>query len=170
MTVDYNDTAFGKIRSYTWAKLTEAGILSEYDYIADGFIEPLLPIIPVQQVPEFNNLVGDKPYIIYDYDLVSYSDDWFVCQETISFTIVSSNFSKIIQISQLLIDLYRRMDESARDLNIWQGANTNFKFFTFTLKDASSPTPFEEEGGRQMSQINITYKYSRILDASGRFK
>lgn len=169
MTVDYTSTAFGQIRNYTWDKLKTAGILDYNDYIADGFIEPLVPIIPVQQVPEFNNLVGNSPYIIYDYDTSSYSDEWWICEETIKFYVVSNDFSKIIQISQFLIDVFRRMDTSASELNAWQGDSGNFKFYTFSLVNASSPAPQDEEGGRVMSEIQISYKYSRFLDSNGNF-
>lgn len=169
MTVDYTLTAFSQIRNYTWEKLQDAKILDSNNYIADGFIEPLVPIIPVQQVPEFNNLVGNSAYLIYDYDTSSYSDEWWVCEETIKFNVVSNEFSKIIQISQFLIDLFRRMDSSAVDLNTWQGSNAKFKFFSFTLLGASSPSPSDEEGGRVMSEIQISYKYSRVLDSDGRF-
>lgn len=167
---NYADTAFGTIRLFLWDKLKEAGILSANDYIADGFIIPLVPIIPVQQVPEFNSLVGDKPYIIYDYDINSYDEQWWICEEKLVFTIVSSSFEKIVEITQFMVDLFRRMDESAKTLTEWQDLSTSkFKFFTFILSGAQSPTPYEEEGGRQMGEVSITYKYSRELDENNRF-
>ena len=166
---DYKDTAFGAIRSFMWEALQTASILDPNDYIADGFIEPLVPIIPVQQVPEFNNLVGNSPYIIYSYDTMSYSDEWWICEESITFNIVSNEFSKIIEISQFLIDLFRRMDSTAVDINAWQLSTSKFRFYTFSLANASSPVPYVEEGGRVMSQVEISYKYSRVLDSNGRF-
>ena len=170
MTVDYSETAFSRVRTFVWDKLQEAGLLNSYDYLADGFIEPLVPIIPIQQVPEFNNLIGNKTYLIYDYDVKPYdTDSWWICEETIVFTVVSNNFNSIVSITQFLVDLFRRMDDSATDLNLYNGSNSNFKFFSFVLNSASSPTPFEEEGGRQMAEIDISYKYSRVLDNNGRF-
>lgn len=166
---DYKDTAFGAIRSFMWEKLQDYSILDSNDYIADGFIEPLIPIIPVQQVPEFNNLIGNSPYIVYSYDTMTYSDEWWICEEVITFNVVSNEFSKIVEISQFLVDLFRRMDSTAVDINGWQASTSKFKFFTFTLNSASSPAPYSEEGGRVMSQIEISYKYSRVLDSNGRF-
>jgi hypothetical protein len=167
---NYADTAFGAVRGFLWDKLKEANILSAYEYIADGFTAPLVPIIPTQQVPEFNNLMGNKPYIIYDYDIASYDEQWWICEERLVFTIVASDFQKIIEITQFMIDLFRRMDETATDINAWQDLSTSkFKFFTFTLSGAQSPTPYEEEGGRQMGEVTVTYKYSRELDSHNRF-
>lgn len=170
MTVDYTDTAVGKIRAFLWDQLKANSIVDSFNYIADGFTTPLVPIIPVQQVPEFNNLIGNKPYIIYDYDINSYDDQWFICNEKIILTVVSSSFEEIIKITQFIIDLFRRMDETAVDINAWQGGDTKFKFFSFVLANASSPGPYEEEGGRQMAEIEIDYKYSRYLDENGRFQ
>lgn len=170
MTVNYADTAVSKIRQYVWDNLTTAKILKESDYIADGFITPLVPIIPTQQVPEFNNLLGGKTYMVYDFETIGYDEQWFICQENLIFTIVSNDYSKIVEITQFLIDLFRRNDESATDINSWQDSASKFKFHTFILKTASSPTPVTEEGGRQMGEIEITYKYSRNTDSSGRIE
>ena len=165
---NYAETAFSMVRLFLWDKLKESNILSSSDYIADGFISPLIPIIPVQQVPEFNNLIGNKPYIIYDYDIEFYSEEWWICEEKLVFTIVASEFEKIVEITQFMVDLFRRMDESAGDINDWQ-TGSKFKFFTFILSGAQSPTPYEEEGGRQMGEVSVIYRYSRELDSGNRF-
>jgi hypothetical protein len=68
-----------------------------------------------------------------------------------------------------MVDLFRRMDESATDINEWQPNTSNFNFYTFTLKAAAAPTPVQEEGGRQMAEVEISYKYSRNLDSAKRF-
>ena len=170
MTVDYTKLAISEIRNYLWTKLKEYNLLDPNDYIADGFDIPLVPIIPSQQVPEFNNLIGDKPYIVYDFSVEDYGDDqWWICQESALFSIVSTDYLLISAITNAMVDIFRRMDESARDLNTSIGASNLFKFHTFKLNMASAPAPFTEEGGRQIGQIEIMYKYSRNLDSNGRF-
>lgn len=170
MTVNYSKSASFEIRSFLWEKLKEYNLLDENDYIADGFTNPLIPIIPSQQVPEFNNLIGDKPYIVYDIAVENYEPDaWWVCQESMLFSIVSTDYLKIFSITNAMIDLFRRMDDSAKDLNIFLGVDDTFKFYNLTVNMASAPSPFEEEGGRQIGQIEIMYRYSRNLDSGGRF-
>jgi hypothetical protein len=93
-----------------------------------------------------------------------------MCEEKVVFTVVSTDFDKIVQITQFIIDLFRRMDESATDINQFDQSNSKFKFFYVALTGASSPTPSDEEGGRQMGEVQITYKYSRFLDENGRFE
>lgn len=169
MTVNYTDTAQGRIRSFLWNELTTNKILNENDYIADGFDIPLIPIIPVQQIPEFNNLIGDKPYLVYTFDNVNYSDTmWWVCHERLAFSIISADYNKIIQISNFMVDLFRRMDESATDINNFQN-DSKFKFFMFAVTSITSPEPFEQEGGRQMASLELDFKYSRELDSNGRY-
>ena len=170
MTANYADTAVSKIRSYIWDNLLISKIMKESDYVADNFITPLVPIIPTQQVPEFNNLIGNKTYIVYDFEVMDYDDQWWICQENLILTIVSNDYGKIVEITQFLVDLFRRTDESAVDINNWQDSLSKFKFHTFILKSASSPVPVTEEGGRQFGSVEITYKYSRNLDSTGRFE
>lgn len=167
---DYNISAVGQLRLYIWDKLKEYNILDENDYIADGFDTPLIPIIPSQQIPEFNNLIGDKPYIVYTFNVGPYGDEWWVCEESVVFSIVSSDYGKIIEITQFLADILRRMDETALEINTWANQTTKFKFFSSSLTYISSPLPFDEEGGRQFGEIEFTYKYSRFLDSGGRFQ
>ena len=170
MTVDYTKTAISEIRTYLWDLLKDYNLLDPNDYIADGFDTPLIPIIPSQQVPEFNNLVGDKPYIVYDFSIENYEpDQWWICQESALFSIVSRDYTKIVAITNAMVDIFRRMDESARDLNTVITASNLFRFYNFTVNMASAPAPFMEEGGRQIGQIEIMYKYSRNTNSGGRF-
>lgn len=170
MTVDYTKTASEIIRNFLWSELKTYNLLNPNDYIADGFDIPLVPIIPAQQVPEFNNLIGDNPYIVYDVQVDSYEpDQWWTCQENIMFSIISTDYMKIVSITNAIIDIFRRMDDSAKTINTWQQYPLLFKFYNFSINSASYPTPFTEEGGRQIGQIEVVYRYSRDLDANGRF-
>jgi hypothetical protein len=167
---DYSKTSSAVVRNYLWDQLKSYNLLNADDYIADGFDVPLIPIIPAQQVPEFNNLIGDKPYIVYDVEVNAYEpDQWWTCQENIMFSIISTDYMKIVSITNAIIDIFRRMDESAVDINNWQQHPLLFKFYNFSINFASYPAPFTEEGGRQIGQIEVVYRYSRDLSSNGRF-
>lgn len=170
MTVNYKDSAVNRLRTYLWAIMQEDGILNKDDYIADGFDQPLVPIIPVQEIPEFNNLVGDKTYIVYSFETEEYGDDWWICRDNITFSIISRDYSKSIEIINYLIDVFRRMDESARDINNYLTDAIKFKFFSTYINSVQSPAPTEEEGGRMISEVSVAVKYSRYLDSNGRFQ
>ena len=72
--------------------LRKSTILEETQYRPDNFAKSLIPIIPSQEVPEFNNLIPDLPYIIYDYEVEGYGDQWWICEEIMKNTIWYSIF------------------------------------------------------------------------------
>lgn len=166
---DYTENARYIINLFLWEELKNAGIINESEYRPDGFMKSLIPIVPSQELPEFNNLLPDATYLIYDYEVEGYSDDWFICEENMIYTIISSDYGKISEITEFMIDLFRRVDGSGKDVQRFNPKSQLVKFYSVSLNSASSPTPFESEGGRMMAQVEISYKYSRILNSSGRF-
>lgn len=166
---NYKKNARSVINSFLWNELKEKGIMNASDYRPDNSTSLLVPIIPSQQVPEFNNLINDKTYIIYDYEVEGYSDDWWICHETMLYTIVSTEYSKIIEIMELMIDLFRRIDTTGMEVQEFNPDSDIVKFYSVSLESASSPIPFDNEGGRTSGMVQISYKYSRIVGADGRF-
>lgn len=168
MTI-YNENARSIINSFLWNEIKTSGVLKEKDYRPDGFTKSLVPIIPIQEVPEFNNLLPEKTYIIYDYEINDYMDKWWICEESMMYSIVGIKLSKVMEVTELMVDIFRRKDLSGKDL---QSFNTNpdkIKFYSSCLDSVSSPAPTEFEGGRIVGTVQITYKYSREVNSSGRF-
>lgn len=166
---DYNKNARTIINKFLWDTIIDAGILNAEDYRPDGFTKSIIPIIPAQQIPETNNLIGDLPYIIYDYEIESYGEQWWICEERMLYTIVSTSVSKISEISEFMVDLFRRKDLSGKDIQLFNTEKNIVQFYSACLESVSSPEPFDTEGGRMAGTVEITYKYSRFLDSSGRF-
>lgn len=166
---DYTKTAVAEVRDFMWDSLKEDGILNKNDYIADGFTIPLNPIIPAQQVPEFNNLLSGKPYIVYDFEVREYDSDYWICEENLMLSIISPNYNKIVEISTYLIDLFRRMDDSAKDLNSFKETSSPFKYHFFYINSVESPVATEEEGGTFVGFVEVSFKYSRQIGPNGRF-
>ena len=169
MTTDYSRVAAFDVRNAIWAQLQEYNILDPQDYYADGFSDPLVPIIPSQQVPEFNNLLPGKTYITYDIIQRNYGVQWWISEETMVMQIVSRNNAKIMEISNFLTDLFRRYELSAYDINI---AESPFKFLFFRLESANPVQPFVDEGGFMSGDFSIVYTYTREVDeqsGSGRY-
>lgn len=169
MTVDYKADAMLELRRYLWESLTTIGIFDENSYYSDNIGEPLVPIIPVQQQPEFNQFLSGKKHIVYDKVGMSYEDNWIICCEQILFTIYSTDVSEILEIRNFMTDLFRRMDESARDVNYWDGVSDKFKFYSIFISDISATTPSEELQGFLSADVILEVKYARISDVNGRF-
>jgi len=158
-----------ELRKFLWNELKTRNIFDEDDYWSDNLNENIIPIVPVQQTAEMNQFLSGKKHIVYDKIGMSYEDNWMICCEQILFTIYSTDFSEINEIRNFMTDQFRRMDESARDVNYWSGLSDKFKFFSIFVADISPTAPSEELQGFFSAEVILEIKYSRILDGQGRF-
>lgn len=169
MTANYKLDAILELRKFLWNELKTRNIFDDEDYWSDNLNENIIPIVPVQQTAEMNQFLSGKKHIVYDKIGMSYEDNWMVCCEQILFTIYSTDFSEINEIRNFMTDQFRRMDESARDINKWSGLSDKFKFHSIYLADISPTAPSEELQGFFSTDVILEIKYSRIVDGVGRF-
>jgi hypothetical protein len=169
MTTDYKLDASIEIRKYLWDQILTIGLLEAEDYYSDNLGSEIVPIIPVQQSPEMNQFLSGKTHIVYDKIGMSYEENWAICCEQILFTIYSTDVSEINQLRNFMTDLFRRMDDSAKDLNLWQGVSDKFKFYSIFISEISPTSPSEEVQGFLSSDVILEVKYARISDVNGRF-
>ena len=169
MTANYKLDAMLELRKYIWDQLASRNIFDENDYWSDNLNENIVPIIPVQQSAEMNQFLSGKKHIVYDKVGMSYEDNWLICCEQIMLTLYSTSISDINEIRNYLTDEFRRMDESARDINKWSGLSDKFKFHTIWVADISPTAPSEELQGFFAAEVILEIKYSRITDGQGRF-
>ena len=169
MTANFKLDAMLEVRKFLWSELLDAKIFDEDDYYSDNVGNSIVPIIPVQQAPEMNQFLSGKKHIVYDKIGLSYEDNWLICCEQILFTVYSTDVSEINEIRNFMTDLFRRMDESARDVNRFESLNDKFKFHSIFIADISPTEPSEEIQGFLSTDIILEVKYSRITDSVGRF-
>ena len=167
MTANYKLDAMLELRKYLWQELSTRNIFNEDDYWSDNLNENIVPIIPVQQAPELNQFMSGKKHIVYDKIGMSYEDNWLICCEQILFTVYSTSVADINEIRNYMTDEFRRMDESARDINRWTGLSDKFKFHSVYIADISPTAPSEELQGFFSSEIILEIKYSRATDTNG---
>ena len=169
MTVNYKLDAMLELRKFLWKEMVARNIFDDEAYWSDNLNENIVPIVPVQQTPEMSQFLSGKKHIVYDKIGMSYEDNWMICCEQILFTIYSTEFAEINEIRNFMTDQFRRMDESARDVNYWSGLSNKFKFHSIFVADISPTGPSEELQGFFSTDVILEIKYSRILDANGRF-
>lgn len=167
--INYNVDAMYEIRKFLWQGLQQTKLLDSEDYYSDNLGETITPIIPVQQLAEMNQFLSGKTHIVYDKIGLSYEDNWLICCEQILFTIYSTDFAEINSIRNYMIDQFRRMDHSARDLNYWEDVSDLIKFHSIFIADISPTSPSEELQGFLSTDVILEVKYSRITDKNGRF-
>ena len=166
---DYNIDAMYEIRKHLWQELQDNNLLDIESYYSDSLGESIIPIIPVQQAPELNQFLSGKTHIVYDKIGATYEENWMICCEKLSFTIYSTDYSEINSIRNMMIDVFRRMDDSARDLNRFR--STDKIIFHNTLILEMSPTePSNELLGFLSADVILEVKYSRVVGQSGRFE
>jgi len=169
MTANYKLDAMLELRKYLWDQLSTREIFDKDDYWSDNLNENIVPIIPVQQTAEMNQFLSGKKHIVYDKIGMSYEDNWLICCEQIMLTLYSTSINDINEIRNYLTDEFRRMDESARDINKWANLSDKFKFHTVWIADISPTAPSEELQGFFAAEVILEIKYSRITDGQGRF-
>ena len=167
--VNYKLDAMLELRKYLWKRLKETEIFDENDYYSDNIGSITVPIIPVQQSAELNQFLSGKKHIIYDKIGMSYEDLWAICCEQVIFTIYSTDVSEINEIRNFMTDEFRRVDESARDVNNWVNLSDKFQFYSIFIADISPTEPSQEMQGFLSADVILEIKYSRLSDSSGRF-
>ena len=169
---DYSKTALTNIIKILWKELKDNGVLTSTDYPVI-YRDPFGPIFSVQQSGQREQfIVPDAPYIVYDYDIVGYDTDWVICKDRITFKIYATSLSKTIEIMNLMLDLFRRFDESAKTVNNYAkivDPESPFVYKYFSLTEANSPDPASELAGELEADIAIVYSYTRDVNSEGRF-
>mgnify|MGYP000567923454 CR=1 FL=1 len=151
-----------------WNELKNTNIFDPNDYYSDNINMEIIPIIPVQQQPELNQFLSGKKHIVYDKIGMSYEDIWLLCCEKILFTVYSTDVSDIYEIRNLMTDLFRRMDDSAKDLNKFN-TEQKLKFHSIHVVEISPISPSEELQGFLSADIILEVKCARITGPDGRF-
>ena len=99
MTTRYNRLPAYDVIAYLWNELKDTEILDPTDYYVDDFEAELIPIVPVQDLPQMRNYLGDKAYLVYEVLSLPVKDgNWFIKQEQILFTVYSPSFNKLVEI------------------------------------------------------------------------
>jgi hypothetical protein len=168
MSVDYKIDAIFELRKFLWQELLNTKIFDEDDYYSDNLGSTIIPIIPIQQAPELNQFLSGKKHIVYDKIGMSYEDIWLICNDKILFTVYSTDVSDIYEIRNLMTDLFRRMDDSAWDINRFKD-QAKLKFHSISMLEISPISPSEELQGFLSADIILEVKYSRITGPDGRF-
>jgi hypothetical protein len=168
MTADYKIDAMFELRKFLWTQLKLTGLFDQDDYYSDNLGSEIIPIIPVQQLPEMDQFLNGKKHIVYDKIGMSYEENWLICCEKVLFTLYSSDITEIYEMRNLMVDLFRRMDESAKDVNASKGTN-KLIFHSIHIVETSPIDPSTEIQGFLSTDVILEVKYSRVTDGAGRF-
>lgn len=163
----YTESPAVDIRKWLWNELQAAGIMDSADYNIQG-MGLIVPILPVQQQREMVDKLGGLPFITYDY-VTSYVESglWYVNVEQLLFTVYCEDFATSMAIKNLMIDLFRRQDDSARDLNNF--STSSLAYLNLSIQENRWTRPERSDSDRNSFDMIIEVKYVRNLDDTGRY-
>lgn len=127
-----------------------------------------IPVVPVQQLPETAELVGKSPFVVYESSPLDKADDayWIKCERAV-FYVYGNDYKYVLATRSFLIDLFGRMDTTARELNDFSVSHINF--LTVSVTGSESKDNKTSDDGKYSALVEIEYDYTYGLDASGRF-
>lgn len=129
----------------------------------------LVPIVPGHQWAQLNDMTqGKQPFIVYNYIMSAYSTEWWLCREQCVYVIYDSNEERLRAIHAYIVDLMKRMDWTARNINASSTTASNFDFKTVSLSSASGPDDFEvtTELSLQGCMVVINYEYTTDMSTA----
>lgn len=169
----YSKSAFYDVRRWMLAELYAAGVLTEGDYLSSS------PVVPLQQIPEaFDNsswreagMPADAPFIVYDIIVPGgYDTAYWNLRDEVVLWIYDYDLDKAFEIKELLVDIFRRLDDSARDINEFlEGTDSPFRFQYFDVYSGLPSDEAKQVLGRMGINIVVTYQYTRQTLPNGRF-
>lgn len=168
--VNYNTDASQDLVKFIWAKLQSAGVMVASDYVLENG-PTIIPIVPVQELPEMANQFRDKPYIVYT---ISSNDNladtmWMRQRDSAQFMIFSQDVNNIIAIKNVMLDFLRRYDDSAQLINKTSGLSGKYNFHCVYVMKTEVSGETTDEAGRMTGEVIIDYTYVRYLDSAGNY-
>lgn len=165
---EYRVVGAHEINKWLWSKLKDfeykTGVKAFADYKDsgndDGYV--IVPIVPGHQWPQMSDITGNKsPYIVYNYIMSSYSSEWWLCREQCAYVIYDSDEERLRGIHAYMIDLLKRVDWTARDINNYQSpSNFDFKFVQLTSASGPDDYAVTTEKSFQGAMVVVNYEYT----------
>lgn len=162
-----------KINAFITKNLREEGIIpAENAYVTElsGIADPvaLLFITPSQQSAESttpyddnSDLDGfvDLPFGTYTMTVEPVSDRTYLSSGQISYIFYTADIEKLIEIVNYVVDLCKREEYTAADLNDYIVSDTEnkFDFKTINIQNAVGPMEAESANGRHSFLVVITF-------------
>lgn len=173
---NYRVSGAHQVNKWLWAKIQnlpyKGGFVFD-KYVPHGDV-PLVPFVPSQQLPEFTNIAGGAPFIVYTYSQYGSGNDWFISEDQIAYVIYDNDEERLRTLHTYMVDLLKRADWTAQEINDWFQANQEpgtsadpFDFKTVQILSGNGPEPFETQDGRQGAIIVVRATYTHDLQQNG---
>lgn len=165
-TYQLNKWLLDKLKDLMWVNdVTSANekVFKAYAF-AGGSIN-LTPFIQGAQIPDFTNLAGGPPFVVFGYTTGA-GTNWELTREQAAYVIWDSNTARLRRIQNYMKTLLERHDWTAEEVNDFISPSPfDFKYIQVTT--ATSPDPAISEQGRQKGLLVSAFEYTVDRDQRG---
>jgi hypothetical protein len=162
--MSFEKSAVYDANKYLWNSLTTTGVLTAGQYYASDLNLTIIPIVPIQEVPELANHLDDKAYLVYDLSTgpgsVTTDDAWWIMRDEVNYAIYAPDAAKLNQIVNCIRASFKKKDDSARAIQQFLGSNTDFYFHELCFEWGEIQRASKDEQGRYVAEVAISYNYS----------
>ena len=176
MSDNYKLAGAHLINRFVWSQIKTLqngtnDVFTDYKDVNPNGTLNFIPIFPAQQQPEVIDMVGAAPFLVYNYTTGAYGEEWWRCQEQMAYMIYDDNEDNLRIIQNFLVDLLKRHDWSAAQVNnyLWGLSGNpyiNWEFKYIRVTTATSPDNYTQVGGRQGAMVTIQYEYVHDLQGA----
>lgn len=146
------------INKWLWTYLKNTDMFS-------GDYGGIVPIIPSEQTPELVGIPSGLPFIVYNYKTNTGFNDYWTYTEVAALMIYDYQEPRMRDIRNFIMNITKRLDDTARDINAFNDFNANGIIFNYVKASAAASTAPDQEGGRMGTMITLRYDYTRQIDA-----
>lgn len=166
---DYRNVGAHEINKWLWTKLKDfeykPGVKTFDAWGASGF--NMSAIFPApQQAQVIDMTKNEKPYIVYNYAMSSYSSEWWICKEQCAYILYDDNEERLRATLAYVATLLKRTDWAPSEINAV--ASPGFDFKCLNLTNATGPEEYSTEGGvLRGATVVVSYEYTVNQDDNG---
>lgn len=165
-TYQLNKWLMNKLKDLTWINDSTGNqekVFKAYQFA--GGTTALTPMIQGAQVPDFTNIAGGPPFIVFSYSTGA-GISWERKREQAAYVIWDGNTLRLRTIQNYMNNLLERFEWTAEEVNDYlRPSPFDFKYVHVTT--ATSPDPAITEQGRQKGLIVAAFEYTRDQDQRG---
>lgn len=152
------------INRYLWSRVDALDLLDKDNYSG------LTPIVPVEEIPEFLQIIDAQPgvqsfpFIVYSWSRINNGQSWWSKTHNIAYSIRSTDDDTMGRLINLFEDEFHTYDVAARKVNEYIAANGSasqkrYRFTSINIQVLGAPMPAGTETGANEALITIAASY-----------
>lgn len=153
------------INRYLWSRIEANGYLSKTNYSG------MTPIVPVEEIPEFLQIIDAQPgiksypFIVYSWSRINNGQAWWLKTHNIAYSIRSTDDDAMGNLIALFETEFEDQDIAARRVNEYistlssTSALRRFRFTTISIQVLGAQMPAGTETGANEALVTIAASY-----------